>query len=352
MMKPASHIFAMPDYLQEVPQASKIWLASNENCYGPSPKVVEVIAGALTQVNRYPNEGGYLLREAIAAKHSVSISQVILGNGSSEVVELIARAFLQPQDNAITSAQTFVMYPHAIRSTGAECRQIPAKDFAYDLDAIAAAIDEHTRVIYVANPNNPTGLMIGKAILDPFVASLSSNIVVVLDEAYFDYVESDDFPQALEYVKSFPNVIVLRTFSKVHSLAGLRIGYGIGSEAVISSLNRVRAPYNVNVLAERAALAALEDEEHVRLSKEGNRHERRFLESSLDRLGVRYLPTTANFFLTILHDPSDVAAQLKQNGIVVRTTGRFNIPEGIRVTIGTHEENIAFIEALEKIVTK
>ena len=351
-MKTASHILRIPSYPPELPHAALLRMASNENCYGPSPHVIEVMREILPQANRYPNENGYALREAIGHKLHVPVSQIILGNGSTEIAELIARTYLQLQDNAVTAEQTFMMYPIAVESTGASCRQIPNKDFGYDLQAILAALDGNTRVVYIANPNNPTGLMIRKPEMDAFLAAVPSNIVVVLDEAYGEYVEDKDYPNGLYYVSEFPNVVVLRTFSKVHSLAGLRIRYGIAGDEIGSDVNRIRAPYNTNVVAQAAALAALEDMDHVQKSKEWNRRERFFLESKLHSLGVRFLPSTANFILLILPDTAAVSRQLAQRGVLVRAMQRFHVPDGLRVTIGTHEENVSFLEALQDVLER
>ena len=338
------------ELMRELGLHTVIKLASNENSFGPSPLAMKAIQEAAQRTNRYPDGSGYYLRQALSKKWNVSPSRIMLGNGSTDLVEIIARTYLQPQLNSITAKQTFLMYRLATLSMNATCIEIANRDYAYDLAGMLEAINGNTRIIFIANPNNPTGMMINKSEMESFLGNLPSRVLVVLDEAYFEYVERDDFPNGLEYLGQYSNLIVLRTFSKVYGLAGIRIGYAIASEDVIAQLNRIRSPFNTSVVAQAAGLAALEDVEHVERSRKANREEKRFLEERLAAMKIRVLPSVSNFLLLLIPNASVIYERLLGLGIIARHMGSFNLPDGLRVTIGRHEENEAFLQALERVL--
>jgi histidinol-phosphate aminotransferase len=326
-----------------------IKLASNENCLGPSPLALEAMQQSAIRTNRYPDGNGYYLRKALAEKLKVDFDQIILGNGSTDLVNIIARTYLESGDNTVTLDQTFLMYKIATLTMNANCIQVPLQNYKCNLDEVAKAVDSHTKIIYLANPNNPTGTFVTKQELRNFLQSLPHQVLVVLDEAYFDYVEDPEYPDGILVAREFPNLIVLRTFSKVYGLAGIRMGYGIADPEIIENLNRVRSPFNTNVLAQSAALAALEDHEHVNKSRNTNRDERKFLEAGLSRLGVPFVPSVANFILIPIEHATEIYEALLHDGIIVRPMNSFHLQEGLRVTIGKHDENVAFLFALAKI---
>lgn len=325
-----------------------IKMSSNENALGPSPLALEAIKKEASKTHRYPDGSGYYLRQALSEKFKVRFSNLILGNGSTDLVEIIARTYLEPQSNTVTADQSFIMYKIATLAMNANCNPVPTKNYAYDLEAILRVINQNTRIIFIANPNNPTGTMISKVEMDHFLNSVPANVLVVLDEAYIDYVDREDFPNGLSYLEKFPNVIVLRTFSKVYGLAGIRIGYGIACEEIINDLNRVRSPFNTNVLAQAAALAALQDTEHVRKSKESARQELAFLEEEFVKMNVPFVPSVTNFIFLPILNAVKIYELLLREGIIVRPMQSFNLQEGLRITLGRHEENVAFLEAFKK----
>jgi histidinol-phosphate aminotransferase len=326
-----------------------IKLASNENCLGPSPMALEAMQQAASKTHRYPDGSGYYLRKALAKKLNVDFPKIILGNGSTDLVNMIARTYLEPGDNTIAADQTFLMYKIATLTMNATCVQVPLLNFKCDLAAMAKAVNPRTKIVYLANPNNPTGTISTWAELENFLSELPGRVLLVLDEAYFDYVEDNEYPDGILFLDKYPNVIVLRTFSKVYGLAGIRMGYGIACEEIIENLNRVRSPFNTNVLAQSAALAALEDHNHVTRSRNTNREERRFLEEGLSRLGVPFVPSVANFILIPIEQATKIYEALLHQGIIVRPMNSFHMQEGLRVTIGKHEENVAFLNALSKV---
>lgn len=336
------------ELVRELGLAHVIKLASNENCLGPSPLAVEAVRKAAERMHRYPDGSGYSLRDVLSRKMTVPLNRIVLGNGSTDIVETIARTYLQPGDNAITADQTFVMYRIATISVNAECRSIPIRDFSYDLDAILAAIDQRTRIIYIANPNNPTGTMIARKKFESFLQSVPPDVLIVHDEAYREYVEAKDYPNGADYLQRYPNLIVLRTFSKIYGLAGIRIGYGLSSEDVILNLNRLRSPFNTSSIAQAAAIAALDDVDHVARSREHNRVERSFLETELKARNISCAASVTNFLLMNVPDCMRVYEALLHHGVIVRPMKSFNNQEGIRVTIGKHEENVKFLEALDQ----
>jgi histidinol-phosphate aminotransferase len=324
-------------------------LASNENPLGPSPKAVEAIQKYLLEANRYPDGGGFYLREALAARHDVPMEKVMLGLGSSELIDLAARVLLGPGKEGLTAQGTFALYPIAIRAAGARLVEVPLRNYAFDLEAMAAAITPATRVIYLANPNNPTGTYFDADALDRFLARVPEDVLVVLDEAYYDYVEVPNFSRAITRAKSGPNLLVLRTFSKVHGLAGLRVGYGIGPAELLVEMNKLRTPFNVPGLAQAAALAALGDSEHVRRSVESNRAGLAYLSARLKEMGATFVPSVANFLFVEVGDGSAVADELLKLGVIVRPMGWMGFPGAIRVSVGRAEENEKFVGAFAKL---
>jgi len=330
---------------------SAIKLASNENPLGPSPKALEAIRQALPNIFLYPDGSGYYLRKKLAEVHNLEMDQIILGAGSTDLIELVAKTFLTGSDEAITSESAFYIYRLAIEEMGAALVLVAMRDLTYSLAAMARAVTARTKVIYLANPNNPTGTMFTAAEFDDFLRSLPDRILVVLDEAYFDYVQRPDYSHSLDYVRSGKNVLVLRTFSKVHGLAGLRVGCGMGHRELIESLNRIRSPFNSSSVAQAAALAALDDTEHVARSVESNCREMKFVTQELALAGVRYTPSVGNFLLIDTgRDCEEDFAQLLQEGVVVRPMKLYGFPTSLRVTIGTHAENEQFLAALHRVM--
>lgn len=324
-----------------------IKLASNENPYGPSPRAIEAIRRSLDHIYLYPDGNGYYLRQKLAELQNLHMDQVILGAGSTDLIELVAKTFLTGGDEAITSESAFYIYRLAIEEMGAGLRLAPLRGMAFDLAGIARIVTQRTKVIYLANPNNPTGTMFTAAELDRFLSAIPARVLVVLDEAYFDYVQRADYSHSLDYVRGGQNVLVLRTFSKVHGLAGLRIGYGMGHSDLIAALNRIRSPFNASSLAQAAALASLEDSEHVNRSVESNALEMKFVTEELTLAGVRYTPSVANFLLIDTgRDCEEDFARLLRQGVIVRPMKLYGFPTSLRVTIGKHEENEQFLGAL------
>ncbi len=327
-----------------------IKLASNENPLGPSPKAVEAIRNTLDKIYLYPDGGGFYLRRRLAELHQLDMDQIILGAGSTDLIELVGKTFLSPGDEAMTSESAFYIYRLAIEEMGAALVLTPLRDMGFDLVAMARAVTHRTKVIYLGNPNNPTGTMFTAEELDRFLGSIPPRVLVVLDEAYSDYVRRPDYSHALDYVRQGMNVLVLRTFSKVHGLAGLRIGYGLGHAELIEALNRIRSPFNANTLAQAAALAALDDREHVARSVESNTREMKFLTEELALAGVRYTPSVGNFLLVDTgRDCEDDFVRLLHEGVIVRPMKLYGFPTSFRLTVGRHEENEQFLEALRRV---
>ncbi len=322
-------------------------LASNENPLGPSPKALAVLAEAAQTLHRYPDGSAYRLRTALADRWKVSLDQVILGNGSDEIIGMLARAFLSPGDEAVMADNTFVIYKMEVLAAHGKPVIVPLKDGRHDLAAMAKAITPRTRLLFVCNPNNPTGTMVSAADVEALMAQAPEHAIVVFDEAYCEYARDPHFPDSLGYVKRGRHAIVLRTFSKIYGLAGLRIGYGLTTPEIAGYLNRVRPPFNANSLAQRAALAALGDEEHVAKSRAMNQTELAGVLAGLVALGFQPLPSEANFlFFDVGRDGRAVFDALLREGVIVRHI------EGtmLRVTIGLPEENRQFLQALKTVL--
>jgi histidinol-phosphate aminotransferase len=332
-----------------IPDAVK--LASNENPLGPSPRAVDAIAAALKNLHRYPDGGGHYLRQRLARKFNLTPDHFILGNGTNELLELVARVFLVPGDEAIYAHPAFVVYDMVVQVTGARKVRVPLREYAHDLEAMAAAVTPRTKMIFVANPNNPTGTCVAPGAIARFMARVPEPVLVVFDDAYYEYLPPDLQPDTVRYVREGRPVLVLRTFSKIYGLAGLRIGYGITPPAVNEILNRVRQPFNTNDLAQRAALAALDDDEHVERCRRVNEEGKHYLTAELQALGVRVVPTAANFFLIdVARSGPGVADALLRKGVIVRPVAGAGLPTHLRVTIGTPTENRQFVAALRAVL--
>lgn len=327
-------------------------LASNENPLGPSPKAVAAVKEALPNLHRYPDGGGFALRKALAARHGVDLDQTILGAGSVEIIEMLARAFLADGDEAVFSQQSFVSYQLAVcQVNGREVTPPATAARAHDLPALARAVSERTRLIYLANPCNPTGTYFTRREFEPFLAAVGDRALVVVDQAYQDYVDRPDYPDALADLKSGANVVVLRTFSKIYGLAGLRVGYGMSSPDVIATINRVRSPFNTSSLAQVAAAAALEDHDWVRHSREHNLSEKDHLETELARRSMRFTPSVTNFVLVEFDsDVRELFLEFQQRGVIIRPVGGPGLVNCARVSVGTRVENDRFLAALDKLV--
>jgi histidinol-phosphate aminotransferase len=326
-----------------------IKLASNENPLGPSPKAIAAIKETLGEVHRYPDGGGFYLKQALAPKLGVKPENIILGNGSDESLEIICRTFLRPGEQVIYADCAFLEYELISKAAGAERLRVPLKDFVHDLEAMARAVTEKTKLIFIANPNNPTGTMVDRRAFERFMKSIPPQVLVIVDEAYYEYVQRADFPDTIGYMHQGRNIITLRTFSKIYGLAALRIGYGIAKAELIGYMNRVRQPFNVNALAQVAALGALSDTEHLTHSQEVIRQGRQYLYSQFDELDIDYIPSVANFILldTKLNGRQVYQAMLKE-GVIVRAMDVYGLPSYIRVTIGTEGENRCLLKALKQ----
>lgn len=323
-------------------------LASNENPLGPSKKVLAAIEQASADIVRYPDSNAYELKRALAERLSVNCDQLTLGNGSNDVLDLIARVFLEPGKSAVFSQHAFIVYPIAVQACGARAIVTPAKNWGHDLDAITAAVEDDTRLIFIANPNNPTGTSVSKAELVAFLDKLPERVVVVLDEAYIEYTEAVG---GVELLARYPNLIVTRTFSKAWGLAALRVGYSIASPEITDLLNRVRAPFNVNSLGLAAAQAVLGDEAYLEAGREVNRQGMQQLSAGLSELGLGYIPSSGNFLAVAMpRDPALVYQQLLESGVIVRPVGVYDMPDYLRVSIGLEEENQMFLTQLKKVL--
>ncbi|GGX60785.1 histidinol-phosphate transaminase [Saccharospirillum salsuginis] len=328
-----------------------IKLASNENPLGLSPRVQEAIEGTLADLSRYPDGSGYRLKEALATRHSIDAEQITLGCGSNELFELVARAYLQPGMEAVMSEYAFAVYPLVVQAAGAKAVVTPARNWGHDLDAMAEAINERTRVVFIANPNNPTGTWISKGELKAFLKFVPEHVLVVLDEAYAEYVDQDNYPSGIKLQRKYPNLIVTRTFSKAYGLAGLRIGFGVSHPQVADVLNRVRQPFNVTSPALAAAEAALGDQAFLESSLSLNERGREQLNEAFDRLGLDTIPSVTNFITFKVGSSEKTAALhngLLKSGIIVRPLASYGMPKHLRVSIGLEAENKRFIESLER----
>jgi len=323
-------------------------LASNENPLGPSPKAVAALHAAAANVHRYPDGHSFALRRKLAVRLAVPEAGLVMGNGSSELLELLAKTFLGVGDEVVFAWPSFAMYPIVAQGMGARSVTVPLDaGLGHDLEAMAAAVHERTKLVIVCNPNNPTGTTVGAAAFDRFVAALPEDVVLVVDEAYVEYARRDDFPDALAWVKRRPATIVLRTLSKIYGLAGLRVGYGVSDPDLAGFLERARHPFNLNAMAQAAAFSALDDDEHVARSRELNRRGSEYLTRELGSLGIETTPSDANFLLA--RAGAGVYEPLLREGVIVRPMAGFGLAEHVRITVGLPEENERLVKALKRL---
>jgi len=328
-----------------------IKLASNENPLGPSPKALAAIRAALGDLHRYPDGSAFHLRRALAERLGVAEDTLILGNGSNEIIELVVRTFLRPGDEAVMAAQAFVVYRLVVQGAGGVARIVPLREFTHDLDAMAAAVTPRTRVLFLANPNNPTGTIFRRPAWTALLRALPDHVVVVADDAYAEYVDDPQYPDTIrERGDGRVPVVTLRTFSKLYGLAGLRVGYGIGPAAIIDAIQRIRQPFNVNSLALVGALAALDDVEHVKRTLAVNRTGMAVLTDAFRTLGLEFVPSAANFVLVRVGDGARIYDALLRRGVIVRPMEVYGFPAHVRVTVGTAEENARLVAALGAVL--
>ena len=333
-----------------IPGAVK--LASNENPFPPPPGVLEALRKTLAGLHRYPDGSGYYLRQALAKKHGVSPESIVLGNGSNELIELLARTFVRPGEEVVLPHPSFVVYPSIVQAVGGTRVVVTLKEHRIDLSKMRHAVTALTKMVFIANPNNPTGTIVTAEEVETFLDKVPGHVIVVFDEAYYDFAAGPDFPDTLGHVRHGRRVVVLRTFSKMASLAGLRVGYAVADPDCIALVNRIRQPFNVNTLAQVAALAALGDESHVQRSVEAVREGVRSLAAALTALGVRHVPSRANFILAEFEDATRVYEQLLKLGVIVRPMTSFGLERALRITVGTPGENARLVEALRTVLGK
>ncbi len=333
-----------------VEPGSIVKLASNENPLGPSPRAQEAIQQMLLKCHIYPDGSGYHLRKAIAEKHDLDIDNVVLGNGSNEIIELLGHVLLRPGTNIITAEHAFVVYKLIAQLQGADCIEVPDPDFKPDLRAMLNAITPETRLIFIANPNNPTGTALEPEEIDELIMLIPPTVVVVIDEAYYEFL--DNPPDILKHIRFGRNVVLMRTFSKTHGLAGIRIGYGLMPKFLSQWVQRVRQPFNTNVFAQAAALAALNDEEHVQKTVALIKAERAKMQQALAEMGLKTVSSQANFLLLEVGNGNEVFRALLHKGVIVRTMDSYKLPSWIRVSIGLPEHNQKFLEALKSILRR
>ena len=331
-------------------EAGIVKLASNENPLGISPLAKQAIADAMAGIALYPDGNAFELKQAICAKFGVEAAQIVPGNGSNDVLEIAARAFLAPGLEAVYSQHAFAVYPLVTQAIGAVGISTPAREFGHDLQAMRAAVTEKTRLLFIANPNNPTGTLLEKAELRAFLKNLPRHVLVVLDEAYDEYLADDRKSESISWLKEFDNLIVTRTFSKAYGLAGLRVGFALAHPAVADMMNRVRQPFNVNSMAQAAAAAALNDDDFVRRTRDLNDAGMQQMTEGLNQLGLRYIPSFGNFISFHVADAATVNRKLLERGVIVRPIFAYEMPDWLRVSIGLPEENARFLQAMREIL--
>ena len=333
-------------------EASIVKLASNENPFGVPESSKAAMAKAAAELGRYPDANGFELKAALAERYDVPADWITLGNGSNDILEIAAHAFVQKGEAVVFSQYSVAVYALATQGVGARAIVVPAVKYGHDLDAMAAAIDADTRLVFVANPNNPTGTFIGAEAIEAFLNKVPANVIVVLDEAYNEYLAPENQFESASWVRKYPNLVVSRTFSKAYGLAGLRVGFAIAQPAVTDLMNRIRQPFNVNSLAQAAAIAALNDKEFLAKGAENNAAGYKQLTAAFDELGLEYVPSFGNFVLVRVGDDEQAGARvnlaLLKQGVIVRPVGAYGLPQWLRISIGLPQENAAFIDALKK----
>ena len=341
----------MDEVKREMGLKSVIKLASNENPYPPSPKVLAAIAGAAREINRYPDGGCFLLRRTLARKLNVDEDQLIFGNGSDEIIVLAVKAFAAKGDEIIIAKPSFLVYEIASTLSGARVHQVPLKDFHYDLEGMKAKVSRKTRIIFIGNPDNPAGTYITQAQAENFIRAVPKETLVFFDEAYFEYVQAKDYPDTISLMKKYPNVMTTRTFSKIYGLAGLRVGYGIAGREIIDILNRLREPFNVNSIAQAAAVAVLSDEAYYRKIAKDVNEQREYLYASFEKMGIAAEKSFTNFILLRMNaDSTQVAQALLKKGVIIRDMAAWGLKGYIRVSIGSASENKRFIKSLGELL--
>jgi histidinol-phosphate aminotransferase len=360
MMKPANpYIFDIKPYvpgkpIEEVKRefglSSVIKLASNENPYPPSPKVLSAMAKAAREVNRYPDGGCFVLRQTLAKHLKVAQDQLIFGNGSDEVIVLAVKAFVGKGDEVIMAKPSFLIYDIASRLAGAKIHEVPLKNFRYDMETMKSKLNNRTKIVFIGNPDNPCGTFINAKQAEDFMKAASKDTLVFFDEAYFEYVQSKEYPDTLKLLKKYPNMIVTRTFSKMYGLAGLRVGYGLASVEIIDMLNRLREPFNVNSIAQVAAVAALADKAYYGRIGRDVETQRQYIYRSLKTLGLQYEESYTNFILIRVAHASQTAQALLKKGVIIRDMTVWGLSNYIRVSIGTAAENKRFIKTLKEVL--
>ena len=328
-----------------------IKLASNENPLGPSPLALKALRKTLKDSSLYPDDNCFYFKQKLAEKLKVEPKNVFVANGSVEILPLVTLAYLGPEHSGVGSAGAFIWFKIAVHIAAAQLIEAPMINYTHDLKAMLNAVRDDTRLIYIANPNNPTGTMVTKAEVEDFFRNIPENILVIMDEAYYEYIDDPAYPDSFKYLREGKNILILRTFSKIYGLAGVRLGYGIGSEDVIASLAKLRISFNVNRLSQIAGTAALDDDDHVQKGKAANEAGKKYLYQAYNRLGLFYLPTYANFiFVDFPRDSQTIFEALRRKGIITRTIKEYGFPNALRITIGTDEQNRRLIRALEDIL--
>ena len=328
-----------------------IKLASNENPLGPSPMAVQAVMDKVQGLHRYPDGSGYYLKTRLSEKFGLPMSQIILGNGSNELIELIIRTFLSPGEQVVQAFPTFLVYEKVVKGAGGQMISVPLSDFRIDLNGIADAITAKTKIVFLTNPNNPTGSAFSRDELSGFLKKIPDDVIVVLDEAYIEFVSDKGVAQGLDLLSAHPLLAVLRTFSKLYGLAGLRIGYGFAAEDLIDYMNRVRQPFNANTLAQAAAIAALDDSEFVAHTLKVVKDGLQYLYQNLDEMGLEFLPTQSNFFLIkVPRKGKEIYERMLKQGVIVRSMDSYGLPDYIRINVGLQEENERFVRSLKEIL--
>ncbi|UCD36619.1 MAG: histidinol-phosphate transaminase [Nitrospiraceae bacterium] len=356
MIKAPDHISSIQPYVpgkpveeleRELGISGSVKLASNENPVGPSPRALRALRAGMSSLNRYPDGSCYYLRKALAERLGADPDELIFGNGSNEIIELAVRTFLSPGDAAVMAHPSFIVYASIVQAMNGKSIVVPLKDWRHDLKAMASKITKKTKIVFIANPNNPTGTINRRDEMDAFMKKVPEGVLVVVDEAYYEYVSSPDYPDCMHYLREGRDILILRTFSKMYGLAGLRIGYGIAPAPVAEEMNKVRQPFNINSLAQLAAAAALQDRQHVARTKKINEEGKAFLYAGLERLNAGYVPTEANFIFVPLAqgNAAEIYTALLKKGIIVRPMG----PSALRITIGLPEENRRLVRALKQV---